>query len=279
MTEAFRGIAQATSDRYHHFLQPSDLAAVSLKAPFGGHLVTDSEQEQDDDEAQGHAEQPEQNEDHDRSPFRLLAARESGAGSIVGEGHGLAGGHPAADHAAGQSDEERRQGAESAVTRDDGGLRVDGNDGRDPGGRAGQSSVPDTEIARGPKRSEDEQDRNGDEPGNGPVEHGMLCPPSAEDLARRPSTDHVGKECAADTEDERPHLELVPVHDAGFGIGPEGGAPKAEDEAGGQGGQPANPDGGPAHWPLDGLPLLIRDGRSAFSHFATLRDFATLRGR
>ena len=72
MTEAFRGVGQATSDRYHHFLQPSDLAAVSLKAPFGGHLVTDSEQEQDDDEAQGHAEQPEQNEDHDRSPFRYL---------------------------------------------------------------------------------------------------------------------------------------------------------------------------------------------------------------
>jgi len=43
MTEAFRGVGQATSDRYDHFLQPSDLAAVSLKAPFRGHLVTDSE--------------------------------------------------------------------------------------------------------------------------------------------------------------------------------------------------------------------------------------------
>src|SRR2546428_4526684 len=82
----------------------------------------------------------------------LLAARESGAGSIVGEGHGLAGGHPAADHAAGQSDEERRQGAESAVTRDDGGLKVAGNAERDPGWAACQTSVPHTELAPGHQR-------------------------------------------------------------------------------------------------------------------------------
>jgi hypothetical protein len=70
-------------DRCHDLSQPSRLAVVSL-SPFRGHLVTDSEQEEDDDEAQWHAEQPEQNEDHGRSPFRLLAARESDASPIVG---------------------------------------------------------------------------------------------------------------------------------------------------------------------------------------------------
>src|SRR2546422_5967092 len=76
----------------------------------------------------------------------LLAARQGGAGSIVGEGHGLAGGHPAADHAADEADEERRQSAEGPIASDDGGLGIDYDDGRRPRRGPGQASKPDTEI-------------------------------------------------------------------------------------------------------------------------------------
>ncbi len=176
---------------------------------------------------------------------------------MVRERHRLAGCHPAAYHASDKPEQERRQGTERSIAGHDGRRLGGGNDrGRYPDRSAGQAVRPDSEIAGRAERGQDEEHRHGKNPRDGCVQHGPLRQTVSENLAGRPASNHGGEKRAADTEDQRPHLELVPADDAGFLISAEGDAHQPEDQADREHGERADPDGGPIHQPGGRVPPL-----------------------
>jgi hypothetical protein len=90
-------------------------------------LAADAEDEEDDDESERRAEQPQDDQWHELDSF----LREiSVAFRVVGERHRLARCHPAADHAADQTDEQRGNRRQCRAANDVGrcGLRNHGAD-------------------------------------------------------------------------------------------------------------------------------------------------------